>query len=313
MRGIGDECALRLRYHDEAEHQRRSPQGGPAQEMFQWIEDARIASIGSMRMQGVAQNLDASLEAQCKQAAFDTITVESEAPLSSPLGCWCASTSRAGSCRLQQSTWCSLARLRGAARGLRHRSLKERLLDQEQFRRVCRDIMVDLGLEAELRDPTGRRRFERRGGEPWTNLEDADSDVEPRRRGPRRRIHGGRKRRRRDHVVEMDADVDMADLGAEAEPEDAPPNLPDEAGRIRVDVNYQRLYHRIRRGGKGRRAVRHGRTDAPADAARPAAPVVAARHLETRQPSAAEADGKAESHLGVRPRGGHSGQRRGWP
>src|SRR5690606_32581605 len=31
---------------------------------------------------------------------------------------------------------------------------------------------------------------------------------------------------------------DMDELGAEAEPEEAPPNLPDEAGRIRVDVNY---------------------------------------------------------------------------
>jgi cobaltochelatase CobT len=77
VRGMGDEYALKLRYHDAAEHQRRAPQGGPAQEMFEWIEDARIASIGSMRMAGVARNLDASLQAQCKQAAFDTITVES--------------------------------------------------------------------------------------------------------------------------------------------------------------------------------------------------------------------------------------------
>src|SRR5690606_26049559 len=40
-------------------------------------------------------------------------------------------------------------------------------------------------------------------------------------------------------LVEMDADVDMDDLGAEADPDEAPPNLPDEAGRIRIDVNYK--------------------------------------------------------------------------
>ena len=34
--------------------------------MFEWIESARIASIGAMRMKGVAQNLDAHLEVQCK-------------------------------------------------------------------------------------------------------------------------------------------------------------------------------------------------------------------------------------------------------
>ncbi len=34
VRGMGDEYALKLRYHDEAEHQRHAPQGGPAQEML---------------------------------------------------------------------------------------------------------------------------------------------------------------------------------------------------------------------------------------------------------------------------------------
>ena len=82
VRGVGDEFALKLRHHDDGLHSRYSPRGGPAQEMFQWIEDARIASIGAMRMEGVAQNLDAHLEAQCQQAAFDAITAETEAPLS---------------------------------------------------------------------------------------------------------------------------------------------------------------------------------------------------------------------------------------
>ncbi len=86
VRGMGDAFALKQRYHDADVHRRRSPQGGPAEEMFQWIEDARIASIGAMRMEGVARNMDASLELQCRQAAFDTITVESEAPLSIAVG-----------------------------------------------------------------------------------------------------------------------------------------------------------------------------------------------------------------------------------
>jgi cobaltochelatase CobT len=86
VRGMGDEFALQVRYHDGAMHQRLAPRGGPAQEMFQWIEDARVAAIGSLRMEGVAQNLDASLEEQCQQAAFDTITAEADAPLSVAVG-----------------------------------------------------------------------------------------------------------------------------------------------------------------------------------------------------------------------------------
>ncbi len=86
VRGIGDQFALKMRYHDDALHARFTPHGGPAQEMFEWIEDARIASIGSLRMEGVAQNLEAQLETQCQQAAFDSITAETEAPLSVAVG-----------------------------------------------------------------------------------------------------------------------------------------------------------------------------------------------------------------------------------
>ena len=86
VRGIGDEFALKMRYHDDAVHRATTPRAGPAQEMFDWVEDARVASIGSLRMEGVAQNLDASLEAVCKQAAFDTVTAETEAPLSVAVG-----------------------------------------------------------------------------------------------------------------------------------------------------------------------------------------------------------------------------------
>ena len=54
VRGMGDEFALRFRHHDTRLHARYSPEGGPAQEMFEWIESARIASIGAVRMQGRA-------------------------------------------------------------------------------------------------------------------------------------------------------------------------------------------------------------------------------------------------------------------
>jgi len=39
-------------------------------------------------------------------------------------------------------------------------------------------------------------------------------------------------------LVEMDADIDMDDLGAESDPDEAPPQL-GESGRIRMDVNYR--------------------------------------------------------------------------
>ena len=55
VRGIGDEFALKMRYHDDAVHRSSTPRAGPAQEMFEWVEDARVASIGSLRMEGGRQ------------------------------------------------------------------------------------------------------------------------------------------------------------------------------------------------------------------------------------------------------------------
>src|SRR5262249_15695688 len=150
IRGVGDEFALRLRYHDEAVYRRRAPREGPAEEMFRWVEDARIASIGSLRMQGVAQNLDASLEAQSKQAAFDTITTETESPLSVAVGLLVREplTGRKLPPTAENVVrhWREFVEAR-AGRDID--ALKECLLDQDRFSRLSRAILSDLGMTAE--------------------------------------------------------------------------------------------------------------------------------------------------------------------
>jgi cobaltochelatase CobT len=68
VRGVGDEIALRLRYHDERVHRSRSPRSGPAEEMFRWVEDACTPSARCAWR--VAQSRAVSASAK----AFDTIT-----------------------------------------------------------------------------------------------------------------------------------------------------------------------------------------------------------------------------------------------
>jgi cobaltochelatase CobT len=239
VRGMGDEYALKLRYHDAGEHQRRQPQGGPAQEMFQWIEDARIASIGSNRMAGVAKNLDASLEVQCKQAAFDTITVESEAPLSVAVGLLVRQhlTGRPlpPSAEHVVQFWRDYVEEHAGEDISR---LREHLMDQGKFADVCRRILVDLGLEAELDEPTD---FDDSQDDVETVDEgdDADSDISPEDVVLDDDTMMDENAEGESSLVEMDADIDMDDIGAEAEPDEAPQQLPDDAGRIRVDVNYK--------------------------------------------------------------------------
>lgn len=86
LRGGCDELALKIRYHDPAVHQRNSPVSGVAQELFQWVEDARVAALGSNKMCGVAHNLDAALDKVCRQAQFDRLTATTEVPLSVAVG-----------------------------------------------------------------------------------------------------------------------------------------------------------------------------------------------------------------------------------
>jgi cobaltochelatase CobT len=239
VRGMGDEFALKMRYHDAGVHNRYSPRGGPAQEMFQWIEDARIASIGSMRMEGVAQNLDASLEVQCQQAAFDTITVESEAPLSVAVGLLVrqsltgrelppSAENVVGFWRdyIEENAGDDIA------------ALKDCLLDQDEFAHVCRDIIGDLGMAADLEDPPD---MDEDNDDLETVDEGADSESEA---SPDDVVLDDEAMTDENAdgeatMVDMDADFDMDDLGAEADEDEAPMQLPDDAGRIRSDVNYQ--------------------------------------------------------------------------
>jgi cobaltochelatase CobT len=237
VRGMGDEFALRIRYHDDDVHRSRTPRAGPAQEMFQWIEDARVASIGSLRMEGVAQNLDASLEVQCQQAAFDTITSEADAPLSVAVGLIVRQhlTGRElpPSAENVVRFWRDYIEEHA---GKDIDALKEVMLDQQNFADRCRTIISDLGLAAELDEPPEldesqdeiEATDEEEGSDSNLSPDDVlldDETVDENAEGE-------------SSMVEMDTDLEMDELGAEAEPDQAPMQLPDANGRIRVEVNY---------------------------------------------------------------------------
>ena len=237
IRGIGDEFALKLRYHDAAVHRRSAPKAGPAQEMFEWVEDARVASIGSLRMEGVARNLEASLEAVCKQAAFDTVTAETEAPLSVAVGL--IVRQRLTGRPLPPSAenvvrfWREFVEERA---GEHIASLKDCVHDQDEFAGRCRAILADLGYAADLDDLPEMQDNDQNietvdDGEPDAEFapEDVTLDED---------ALGDEDGEGESTVAEMDADFDLAELGAEAEPEETPQFLPDDAGRIRVDYNY---------------------------------------------------------------------------
>ncbi|MCY3885362.1 MAG: cobaltochelatase subunit CobT [Gammaproteobacteria bacterium] len=238
VRGVGDEIALRLRYHDERIYQSTCPSTGPAQELFRWVEDARVASIGSLRMEGVAKNLDASLEAICKQSLFDRITAETEAPLGVAVGLIVR----------QQLTG---RKLPPAAENVAQfwreyvqeqagkdiAALEDCIQDQQVFSRRCRDILLDLGLVPEYEDQPELAQNEQESQsdsedepDPDYSAEDVVLDEDS---------MGDADSESESTTAEMDADLDTSELGTDADVDESQLANIDEAGHIRVDVEYK--------------------------------------------------------------------------
>jgi cobaltochelatase CobT len=239
VRGVADEFALKLRYHDDTVHRARTPNSGPAQELFQWVEDARVASIGTMRMEGVARNLDASLESLCRQAAFDRIVEETEAPLSVAVGL--IVRQRLTGRELPPSAenvvrfWRDYVEERA---GTEIEMLRDSIYDQVAFADQARSIMMDLGLVSELEEPQESDDNDQDtenvedGGEPDSELSSDDVVLDD-------DSLGEEDGEGESTISEMDADMDMDELVAESDPDEPPSIVPDDSGRIRVDVDYQ--------------------------------------------------------------------------
>ncbi len=81
IRGEADAMALRLRHHDTKLHQREAPRGDVARAVFDAVEQARVEALGARRMVGVAENLAAALEEQCRQRGYSRLAERETAPL----------------------------------------------------------------------------------------------------------------------------------------------------------------------------------------------------------------------------------------
>ena len=81
IRGWADSFALTAAMHNPRLHRRLAPQSGPARNVFEAIERARVESIGAMRMPGMAKNLAAKLDDVYGHGRFAEITERADAPL----------------------------------------------------------------------------------------------------------------------------------------------------------------------------------------------------------------------------------------
>jgi len=74
--------ALRLACHDQKVHAAMAPQGADARSVFDAVEQARVESIGALRMSGMATNLQSMNAEKYAKANFSGISRQEDAPLS---------------------------------------------------------------------------------------------------------------------------------------------------------------------------------------------------------------------------------------
>lgn len=80
-RGEADAISLKLRHHNPKIHAKEAPKSQLAREIFQALETARVEAIGSRRMDGVRQNLNAALDEHCRQKGFVRVASQQEGSL----------------------------------------------------------------------------------------------------------------------------------------------------------------------------------------------------------------------------------------
>jgi cobaltochelatase CobT len=237
VRGISDGFALRIRHHDRGVHATYCPQGGTAQELFDALEEARIAALGAERMAGVANNMDCALDASCKAQAFDRITTESDAPLGTAVGLYArqllSGRPLPASAEPLVEFWREFIE---SKIGPELAKLTDKVHDQRAFAAACRHIAAELGLASEMNEPQEMEQ-EQEETESVNEGADADSDYSP--EDVRLDDESSMEEAEGEaSYAEMDADVDFSEVNADADSEPQQPPNTDEAGRIRLDVNY---------------------------------------------------------------------------
>jgi len=86
LRGWSDSMALRAGCHDEKLHMAHAPEAGPARDVYEAMERARLEAIGANRMSGVAANLTAKLDASFSHGRYATVRNREETPLDEAVG-----------------------------------------------------------------------------------------------------------------------------------------------------------------------------------------------------------------------------------
>lgn len=171
-RGRADAQALRLRYHDVALHSQLAPQHPDARSAFDALEQVRCELLGARRLPGVAVNLDAALDEDCRRHGLNAAherkqvrladalkVLTRQALLDQPLPASVAHVAALWQDWLAEHEQADFHRLDGV------------LADQQAYARAAYQLLRALDLEVGDRDPQPQPQ-----PDPDNDNEDNDDD-----------------------------------------------------------------------------------------------------------------------------------------
>ncbi len=152
-RGLGDSMALRLACHDTATHANLSPQGADARSVFDAVEQARVESLGALRMAGVASNLESMNAEKYAKANFSGIERQEDAPLAEAMAMMVreklAGTKTPASAGKVLDLWRPFIEEKG---GADLDSLRGAIEDQQAFAKLVRHMLSSMQMAEDLGD-----------------------------------------------------------------------------------------------------------------------------------------------------------------
>jgi cobaltochelatase CobT len=182
VRGHADSIALRLACHDPKLHRKLAPGNQQARAVFEAMEQARVEAIGSMRMAGVAKNLNAMLDDHFHRGKYDEITDRADAPLADALAMMVRErlTGQAppAAARRIVDLWRPVLEEKVGHRLDQLQSLTE---DQAKFGESIQDVLTALELSDErIAEPNedDEEEEEKEGGEKGQSGQEAEADKD---------------------------------------------------------------------------------------------------------------------------------------
>jgi cobaltochelatase CobT len=150
-RGEADALALRLALHDKDVHAGNMPQSGPARQVFEAMEQARVEALGGRHLSGLGDNLMAALDARALKRGFDKPDIaKDDTSFAEAVGLFAREqlTGR----KLPKSTngimgaWREEIMLKAAGR---FDDLKTAVDDQDTFGKFVQDLIADFDMADE--------------------------------------------------------------------------------------------------------------------------------------------------------------------